>query len=300
VLEGLVKGVESHLPQEPELLAHEVVDPERPRHEDPNFVQTVRSALEDNRIDIHLQPIVSLPQRKLRFYEALTRLRDSQGEIIMPKEYLHVAEPAGLMTVIDNLLLFRCVQVVRQLTKRNPGIAIFCNISGYSLRDRAFFPQFIEYMEANADLAPQLVFEFAQAELQTCSAQEELSLERLAALGFGFSMDQVTSLDVDFHALARFNFRFVKIAANLLLKGVNAAGAPVVASDLKAFARRQGIDLIAEKIEEEKTVIDVLEFDVDFGQGYLFGEPQPMEDVLRQAGAKGDSQKMLRAPQGVA
>jgi hypothetical protein len=124
-----VKGVESHISGEPELLAHEVVDPNRPRHEDPNFVQTVRAALEDNRIDVYLQPIVSLPQRKLRFYEALSRLRDSQGEIIMPKEYLYVAEPAGLMTVIDNLLLFRCVQVVRQLAKKNPGMAIFCNIS---------------------------------------------------------------------------------------------------------------------------------------------------------------------------
>jgi cyclic-di-GMP phosphodiesterase TipF (flagellum assembly factor) len=297
VLEGLVKGVESHISGEPELLAHEVVDPNRPRHEDPNFVQTVRAALEDNRIDVYLQPIVSLPQRKLRFYEALSRLRDSQGEIIMPKEYLYVAEPAGLMTVIDNLLLFRCVQVVRQLAKKNPGMAIFCNISGYSLRDHAFFPQFIEYMEANADLASQLVFEFAQGELQACSAQEELSLERLAALGFGFSMDRVSSLDVDFHALARFNFRFVKIDAKLLTAGVNAAGAPIQTGDLKTFARRQGIDLIAEKIEDEKTVVDVLEYDVDFGQGYLFGEPAPMDEVLRNAGMRGEaSPKLLRPP----
>lgn len=296
VLEGLVKGVESHIGPEPELLAHEEVDPNRPRHEDPNFVQTVRAALEDNRIDVYLQPTVSLPQRKLRFYEALSRLRDQRGEIIMPKEYLYVAEPAGLMTVIDNLLLFRCVQVVRQLAKKIPGIAIFCNISGYSLRDHAFFPQFIEYMEANADLAPQLVFEFSQSELQSCSAQEELWLERLAALGFGFSMDRVTSLDVDFHALARFNFRFVKIDAKLMTAGAQASGAPIQAGDLKTFARRQGIDLIAEKIEDEKTVIDVLDFDVDFGQGFLFGEPLPMDEVLRNAGRGDASPKLLRPP----
>jgi cyclic-di-GMP phosphodiesterase, flagellum assembly factor TipF len=297
VLEGLVRGVESHMDQEPELLAHEVVDPNRPRHEDPNFVQTVRAALEDNRIDVYLQPIVSLPQRKLRFYEALSRLRDSKGEIIMPKEYLYVAEPAGLMTVIDNLLLFRCVQVVRQLAKKNPGIAIFCNISGHSLRDHAFFPQFIEYMEANADLASQLVFEFAQSELQSCSAQEELSLERLAALGFGFSMDRVSSLDVDFHALSRFNFRFVKIDAKMMTAGTGVAGAPIQAGDLKTFARRHGIDLIAEKIEDEKTVVDVLDYDVDFGQGFLFGEPEPMDEVLRHAGMRGDlSPKTQRPP----
>jgi cyclic-di-GMP phosphodiesterase TipF (flagellum assembly factor) len=133
--------------------------------------------------------------------------------------------------------------------------------------------------------------------LQACSAQEELSLERLAALGFGFSMDRVSSLDVDFHALARFNFRFVKIDAKLLTAGVNAAGAPIQTGDLKTFARRQGIDLIAEKIEDEKTVVDVLEYDVDFGQGYLFGEPAPMDEVLRNAGMRGEaSPKLLRPP----
>ena len=273
--------------------ATEVVDVAKSQTVVFEMIALVRAALEDNRVDVYLQPIVSLPQRKLRFYEAFSRLRDSKGEIIMPKEYLYVAEPAGLMTVIDNLLLFRCVQVVRQLAKKNPGTAIFCNISGYSLRDHAFFPQFIEYMEANADLASQLVFEFAQSELQSCSAQEELSLERLAALGFGFSMDRVASLDVDFHALARFNFRFVKIDAKMLTAGA-VPGAPVQAGDLKTFARRQGIDLIAEKIEDEKTVVDVLEYDVDFGQGYLFGEPAPMDEVLRQAASRGEASEFPR------
>src|SRR5262249_30517753 len=149
--------------------SEDIAEQEADLRNDPNFIDVVRDALEENRIDVYLQPIVSLPQRKRRFFEALSRLRDPEGEIIMPSDYLRVAEPAGLMAVVDNLLLFRCVQVVRRLAKRNPGMAIFCNISGHSLRDDTFFPQFVDYMEANSELSSHLAFEFGQADLQSCS-----------------------------------------------------------------------------------------------------------------------------------
>ena len=68
---------------------------------------TIRASLEENRVDLYLQPIVSLPQRKLRYYEALSRLRAEDGSVIMPAQYIKVAAPAGLMSVVDNLLLFR-------------------------------------------------------------------------------------------------------------------------------------------------------------------------------------------------
>lgn len=247
---------------------------------DEMLLDVIREALEKNRVDLYLQPIVSLPQRKIRFYEALTRLRDKDGTLIYPRDYLRVAIPAGLIGVIDNILLFRCVQVVRRLMKRSPGTAIFCNISGYSLRDSSFFPQFVDYLEANLELARQLVFEFGQDDLQSCSSQEEACLERLARRGFAFSMDKVRSLDIDFKALGRFNFRYIKVEAKTLLAGMRDVGSPVEATDLKSFARRYGIDMIIEKIEDERTLLNVLDHDVDFGQGFLFGEPMPLARVM--------------------
>jgi cyclic-di-GMP phosphodiesterase TipF (flagellum assembly factor) len=255
-------------------------EPETEFRSDEELLEVIREALEQNRVDLYLQPIVSLPQRKIRFYEALTRLRDEKGVLIYPRDYLRVAVPAGLVGVIDNILLFRCVQVVRRLMKRAPGTAIFCNISGFSLRDTSFFPQFVDYMEANLELSRQLIFEFGQDDLQSCSTQEEACLERLAKQGFAFSMDKIRSLDIDFKALGRFNFRYIKVEAKILLAGMRAAGAPVEAQDLKSFARRYGIDMIVEKIEDERTLLNVLDHEVDFGQGFLFGEPMPLARVM--------------------
>ena len=94
----------------------------------------------------------------------LSRLRAQDGSVIMPAQYIKIAAPAGLMSVVDNLLLFRCVQVVRRLIseKTRKVIGIFCNISGDTLADVEFFPQFLDYMQVNRDLAGQIIFEFAQ------------------------------------------------------------------------------------------------------------------------------------------
>ena len=61
------------------------------------LLETIRNALKHSRVDLYLQPIVSLPKRTLRFYEALSRLRTEDGAVIMPAEYIKLAAPAGLM-----------------------------------------------------------------------------------------------------------------------------------------------------------------------------------------------------------
>ena len=123
----------------------------------------VREALLENRVELHLQPIVQLPQRKTAFYEGFTRLKDANGRLILPQEFIPAAEQAGLMGTIDNVLLFRCVQIVRKLMKQDRRIGIFCNLSPAALADEQFFPQFIDFMRENRDLAGSVIFEIPQA-----------------------------------------------------------------------------------------------------------------------------------------
>ncbi len=247
-----------------------------------DMLETIRESLVKNRVDLYLQPIVSLPQRKLRFYEALSRLRSEDGKVIMPEQYIKVASPAGLMSVVDNLLLFRCVQIVRRLTQKNRDIGVFCNISGETLADAEFFPQFLEYLHHNRDLAGQIVFEFAQDAVARAGAQGEANLTYLAQLGFALSMDHVSTLAVDFAKLKTIGFRHLKVRAHTLTSGMGSSGALVGAEDLKKLLERHGLNLIVERVEDERTVVQLLDFGVDFGQGYLFGEPRAVrEDSLK-------------------
>jgi cyclic-di-GMP phosphodiesterase TipF (flagellum assembly factor) len=256
------------------------VSPSAPKAE---MLDIIQRALIDNRVDLHVQPIVSLPQRKLKYYEALTRLRTADGRTIMPAQYLAVAEEAGLMSTVDNLLLFRSVQFIRRLTARQRDVGVFCNVSMASLTDAGFFPQFVDFMRAHRDLVDQIVFELPQSAYDQMGAAEEASLIELARLGFAFSMDRVTSLEFDMDAMRRRGVRFVKVSPQILLAPDARAVGGIAIEDLRPLLARNGIALIGEKIETERHVVDLLDFEIDYGQGFLFGEPRPMKDDVTEA-----------------
>ena len=250
------------------------------------LLHEVREALADNRVDLCLQPVVSLPQRRTVYYESFTRLRDESGRVMMPAEYLAVAEPEGLVSAIDNLLLFRCVQIVRRLAKQDRKVGIFCNISLASLADEIFFPQFLEFLGQNRDTAGGLIFELGQQAFEARGSVEARNMAKLADLGIRFSIDKVADLALDFADLARSDVRFVKIAAGVMLdRLLDGEGHPkthgdISTADFSALARRYGVEVIAEKIESERQVVDILELDVGFGQGNLFGEPRAIREAV--------------------
>ena len=276
-------------PSQPYLAARGGHDLRRPM----GMMEIVREALAENRVDLYLQPVVSLPQRRTVFYESFSRLRDPSGQIIMPAEYLAVAEPGGMVTAIDNLLLFRCVQIVRRLAAQERRVGIFCNVSMASLGDDEFFPQFHELLRANRDLSNALIFEVGQAAFDARTAQQARNMGKLAELGFRFSLDKVTDLDLDLQDLARADVKFVRVAAQTLLdqltevedRLVLRAMPDLAAEDFALLMRRYGVELIAEKVENERQVVDILDLDIQLGQGHLFGEPRAIKDaVLAEAG----------------
>lgn len=254
-------------------------------------IETVRDALSNNRIDLYLQPVVSLPQRKTYFYESYSRLRDAAGQIIAPASFIHAAEEAGIVAEVDNLLLFRCVQIVKRLTKSDRRIGIFCNLSLRSLADENFFPAFLDFMRRHSELSGSLIFEIPQGAFESRSPAAARNMARLADYGFRFSIDQVRDLTVDVTEMQRAGIRFAKVEGTRLIdaiRGGEAVGGIEAGSiepqDIPALFARHGIDLIAEKVEDEATIVEILDMDVAYAQGHLFGEPRPVrEDVLEAA-----------------
>ena len=244
-------------------------------------VALVREAIESDRIDLHLQPVVTLPQRKVRFYEAMARLRTADGEIVLPADFLPIAEAGGLMPQLDNAVLFRCVQVLRRLLAKNREIGLFCNISATTLGDPGVFPQIIEFLDANRTLGPSLLLEFKQSAYRALGPLETEALGALWDRGFRFSMDHIGDLRLEPRDLAERGFRFLKVPAPLLLERGD-AGSDIDAADFSALLSRFGIELVAVKIESEGVVVDLLDYEVKFGQGFLFSPPRPVRPEVMQ------------------
>ena len=251
-----------------------VVDP-APRTEIQTFA-AVKTAIEENRLDIYLQPMVTLPQRKVRFYEAVTRIRDENDRVLVADDFLPFVEATGLIGRVDHAVMLRCVQVLRRLMVRNKEIGVFCNMAAATLRDPATFASCLDFLEANRALAPNFVIEFKQATFRNLGAAESEHLAALAQRGYRFSIDHVADLRIEPRELADRGVRFIKVPAALLLDPKSSTTSDIHPSDLSDLLGRFGIDLIAERIEGERAVVDLLDFDVRFGQGFLFAPPRPL------------------------
>ncbi|MGY3448085.1 EAL domain-containing protein [Bradyrhizobium sp. USDA 4353] len=283
----------SPAPQPPAAPAVMAPVPSGPRSQ-PQILAAVKGAIEDNRLDIYLQPLVTLPQRKVRFYEAVTRLRDERDQVVAAEDFIGIAEAAGLVGRIDHMVLLRCVQVLRRLMVRNKDVGIFCNISSATLSSPSNFSQCLDFLEANRALAPSFILEFKQSTLRGLGPTETEHLAALAQRGYRFSMDHVTDLRFEPRELADRGVRFIKVPAALLLDPKQSSLSDIHPTDLSDLLGRFGIDLIAERIEGENSVVDLLDYDVRFGQGFLFAPPRP----LRPEGASATGEAAATPPGG--
>ena len=197
-------------------------------------------------------------------------------------------------------MIFRCVQVLRRLLAKNREIGLFCNVSAKTLSDVTVFSQLIEFLDANRAIAPSVILEFTQGAFRAAGPIENESLSALAERGFRFSLDNLADLHLEPRALATRGVRFVKVPGSLLLDRGDTTD--IHAADLADLLARFGIELIAEKIESEGMVVDLLDFEVRYGQGFLFSPPRPVRAEALQGVAERndlivtDSPAPTRAP----
>ena len=243
-------------------------------YNDNEILKFLEKAVREDHIELYLQPIVRLPQRSQVFFECFSRIMDDKSNIIRPEQYLPVATSAGLTAAVDNLLLFKCVQLVRRTRRENPEIVFFCNISKSTLTDIDFFTDFIDFMADNTNLTSSLVFEFSQETILDKDYEIQNGLERLSKLGFHLSLDQLHQLNIYLPKLASQGFKFIKIDAHLLHEMARGDAPNLNMRALKGALDRVAMDLIVEKIENEEMLKDLLDLQIDFGQGYLFGAPK--------------------------
>ena len=238
-----------------------------------NMASLLQGALQESRVDLYLQPIVFLPDRRVAHYESYSRLRDLRGNVISPTDYIGEAERSGLVSALDSLLLFRCINLVRKLGLRRPGVKLFVNVSGRVLEDQEFLSELVSFVCAHRGLGNRVVLEAAARDLIQLRPESREQLATLSRLGFAFSVDHVTDLTLlDPAWLAGINVQFVKIDANVLLRG------PCPVEDRAEFCtwfEGHQITLIATRLEDEATLDQVQALGLKLAQGYLLGEPKP-------------------------
>jgi cyclic-di-GMP phosphodiesterase TipF (flagellum assembly factor) len=250
--------------------------PEEDAPFDPDLLPVLRKAIEANRVDLYLRPIVTLPERKLRYCDAVARVRTDSGELVGEDRYRRVAELAGLLPRIDNVMLVKSVQLLRRLGPESKLKRVFCGLSAPSLLDSDFFPELVEFLEENSALGESLTFQLSQRAIADLGEGELTSLRTLGKLGFCFSLDRIAHLDLDYGALRDYFFRFIKIDAKTFLSTMDRARAPVGAADMASYLDRFDLKLIVDNVADETSIAALLDYGVELAEGDLFAVPMPV------------------------
>lgn len=234
-------------------------------------ILSIQEAVSADRVDLYLQPILTLPQRKIRFYECFAKLRNDEGHVMEPAEFLPAAKQANLLTAIDNLLLIKCLKVVKRMLKQNPQIIFFVNLSKETLQDRIFFGDVVDYLERNLNLVSKIVFQVEAEDIDYLAGADSLNLNRLHRMNAKFSLNKLTRLDLDFNKLDKNRVRFLNVNVDLLLSEIHDADKPLNFKRLTQLMDTLAMDLIINHIDTDEKLRELLDYKIDYAQGDIFG-----------------------------
>lgn len=243
----------------------------------------ISAALSEGKVEVHLQPIVQLPQRRTRGYEALVRLRLDENTLLLPHEFVSVIEERGFGPTLDALVLTRALAIARHLGSKPGTLFVSCNFSTATWSSSKALATLSRILDKYREHTGHLVVEMPQSVFRGLDPTSLGLLGAMSANGVRFALDQLVDLRLDPVSLFDRGVRFVKAPAALLMAHADGDSADIAAGDLSALLARASVVLIADEVGDDPTVADMIELGVSMGQGLVFSPPRPVKpDVFAE------------------
>lgn len=228
--------------------------------------------LDTARIDLHAQPIVSLPQRRPKIWEVYPLLRISEGQVLMPAEFTAALEETGQLAELDAKVLARAMSFARRLWTAGSDALVLCSLSSATLRQREPLARLRGILEADAQIGPRLLVEVPQAEW----AGVRDGVASLRQHGLSFALGKVAHQRLDPPGLSDAGVRLAKVAAAELMLPENGSWAQA----LPLALAHHGIQVVADGVVADGIVPELIDLEVPLAQGFAFALPSPIETIL--------------------
>lgn len=235
-------------------------------------------ALGEGRLEVHLQPIVSLPQRRTRGYEALPRLRLDEDTLLLPHEFIETVEARGFGPTLDALVLTRALAIARHLSSKDGDIFVSCNFSAATWSSSRALAALTRILDKYRDHVGHLVVEMPQTVFRSLDPTSLGLLGAMSANGVSFALDQLVDLRLDPRSLFDRGVRYIKAPAAMLRDHLDGkVTGDIAVGDLPALLGRASITFVAEQVEDNPLAADMIELGVMMGQGAAFSPPRPVK-----------------------
>jgi diguanylate cyclase (GGDEF)-like protein/PAS domain S-box-containing protein len=280
-----------------------------PRHREMHWVARVTRAAEENRLELFFQPIRPIGRPgATAFHELTVRLRDDDGRLVSPGEFIPAAERYNVMSVIDRWVVQRAIERLKEWAARgelreaanaSPRAAVRAvsegrqvrqiagaglpllavNLSGTSLNEQSFI-DFVLHQVGDATLAQALCFEITETAAVTNLSNATFVMRELKARGCRFALDDFGTGLSSFMYLKTLPVDYLKIDGQFIS---HVADDPVDRSMVEAICKvgkALGIETVAECVESQAMLDELSRIGIDYAQGYFLARPEPIERLV--------------------
>jgi diguanylate cyclase (GGDEF)-like protein/PAS domain S-box-containing protein len=249
------------------------------------------TAIDDGQLEAHYQPIVDLTSRHLVGVEALMRWRHPTRGIVMPGDFIPLAEETGQIVPMTQWILNRACEDAARLQQEishGAGLRVAVNVSSRYLNHGNVVADVRAALAAHQLRPDCLILEVTESLLLENSAQLERTFAELKTIGVRLALDDFGTGYSSLAYLHRFPIDILKIDRTFverLAQGAEAEGVDAVAlaRAILSLAEALGLDTVAEGIEDDHQRDTLLELGCRTGQGYSFGKAMPVSEVLEAA-----------------
>jgi len=232
------------------------------------WIQTVKSALKNDRLMSYYQPIYNNETGQIDKYEALCRILDSKGNVVDASEFIHPARIAGLSTKITRVMIDKAFKYFQ-----HNSYEFALNVSAQDFHEH-YLEDFLQYKCDYYNISPKRVYIEVVESISINGSDKSLEqIKRLRTKGFNITIDDFGVEQSVFSRLLRMEAKTIKIDSTFIKDLDTSLSNQMIVQNIVAFANRIGAQTVAEFVETQKVHKKVCELGVNYSQGYYIGEP---------------------------
>ena len=239
----------------------------------------IKKALEEQTFFFHLQPQFNM-EHKLRGFEALARMKDSDGAFISPGEFIPVAEKIGLIDKVDEMIFRKSALFFGKLLKESGAdITLSINVSVKHLMKNDFLDEIQRILDESGVPATNLEIEITES-IMIDSVDKALEcIDKIRAMGIQIAIDDFGTGYSSLSYLNKFPANLLKIDKSFIDTMNTSKSSKQYVSAIISMGHIMGFDVISEGVEEDAQIETLKEIGCDFIQGYIWGRPLPQEEA---------------------
>jgi diguanylate cyclase (GGDEF)-like protein/PAS domain S-box-containing protein len=248
----------------------------------------LRQALLDDQLELHYQPIIQLPEKRIAGMEALVRWRHPLKGLIPPIQFIPVAEESNLIVSLGQWVLKAACRDMAAWRKQGlPSLPVSVNISARQLFENDFAVFIKQTLMDYALPAQQLELEVTENIFLESSDSVETVMNDLKDIGVGLSLDDFGTGYSSLSYLKRFRIEKLKIDRSFMAQVCHSQQDAVLVKTIIRMAQNLGMQVVAEGVETANQMEFLIEQGCELAQGFFFSKPLPLVAIQELVGRSG-------------